>query len=106
MYDRRRRALAAVLAFSLLLLPSLSFASGHGPRHSASPVMGPLDLLGHWLARAWSVVSGSERIDRSWQEVGCGIDPNGQPLTCDPPGGKPPGTSAQTVETGGIDPAQ
>ena len=104
MYDRRR-AVAAILALSLLLLPSLSFASGFGPRHSTSSV-GPLELMVHWLARAWSVVSGNEPMDRAWQQApaGCGIDPNGQPLTCDPPGGIPPG--AATVQTGGIDPAQ
>ena len=100
MYHRRCRAVAAILALSLLLLPSLSFAFGNGPRHSASSV-GPFDLLVHWLARAWSVVSGSAPIDHSWQAAGCGIDPNGRPLSCDPPG-----TSAPTVETGGIDPAQ
>ena len=101
MYDRRRRAVAAILALSLLLLPSLSFASGNGPRHSASSV-GPLDLLVHWLTRAWSVVSGGEPTGHAWQAAGCGIDPNGLPLHCDPP----PGTSAQTVESDGIDPAQ
>lgn len=102
MYDRRRRAVAAILALSLLLLPSLSFASGNGPRHSAGSV-GPLELVVHWLTRAWSVVSGSEPTDHAWQEAGCGIDPNGLPLLpCVPL----PGTSAQTVETGGIDPAQ
>jgi hypothetical protein len=101
MYDRRRGAVAALLALSLLLLPSLSFASGNGPRHSAGSV-GPVELVIHWLARAWSVVSGGETTDHAWQAAGCGIDPNGQPFHCDPP----PSTSAQTVEIGGIDPAQ
>ena len=100
MSDRRRCTVAVILALSLLLLPSLSFASS-GPRHLAGSV-GPLELVVHWLARAWSVVSGSAPLDHAWQAAGCGIDPNGQPLHCDPPGTQP-GTS---VETGGIDPTQ
>lgn len=100
MYDRRRCTVAAILALSLLLLPSLSFAS-NGPRHLAGSV-GPLEIVVHWLARAWSVVSGSTPIDHAWQAgAGCGIDPNGQPLLCDPPG-----PSAQTVVREGIDPTQ
>jgi len=105
MYNRRRSAVAAILALSLLLLPSLSFAA-NGPRHSAGSV-GPLEIVVHWLARAWSVVSGTAPIGHAWQQAGCGIDPNGLPVPCDPtsPPGKPPGTYA-TVETGGIDPTQ
>lgn len=103
MSNRRRATAAAILALSLLLLPSLSFASGHSAwRYSSS--VGPLDLLSDWLARAWSLLSGAEpRDDRAWQSAGCGIDPNGLPLVCVPI----PGTSsAQTVEPAGTDPAQ
>lgn len=85
MCNRRRLAVAAILAFSLLLFPSLSFAAaGFGSWRPAAE-SGPLEVLLDWLDRGWSLFTGGEPMAvRRWEEAGCGIDPNGAPVCTDP----------------------
>ena len=85
------------LAFALLLAPAASQAAPLGLPHSGG-VASLFDQVVHWWDRLAGHTLGRTPAPRAadLSKNGCGIDPNGQPVPCNPGDHPDPGTQVTT----------
>lgn len=101
MLKNKLATLLLALTFALVLVPAAQAAPLGLPHFGGGASL--FDQVTQWWDRLTDHVFGRTPAPRAADlpKNGCGIDPNGQPVPCDPGNHPDPGTQVTTPDDGG-----